>query len=80
MIAKWYQKACSPPPKAAEKTCDMPTASVGAPPVRETRVCSSTDAAADASWSGVMVNPRLATASEADCSVGPIRPAGEFIA
>ena len=80
MIAKWYQNAWSPPPKAAEKICDMPTARVGAPPVRETSVSSSTAAAAAASWSGEIVKPRVATASEADCRVGPRNAAGEFIA
>ena len=42
MIAKWYQKARRPSPVAPEKICDMPMASVGAPPVRATSVCSST--------------------------------------
>ena len=40
----------------------MPTASVGAPPVRATRVGSSTAAAAAAELVGVIVKPRLATA------------------
>ncbi len=40
MIAKWYQKAFSESPVAPEKICDMPTASVGAPPVRAISVCS----------------------------------------
>ena len=35
MIAKWYQNALrASPPNAPEKMVDMPTARVGAPPVR----------------------------------------------
>ena len=58
----------------------MPTASVGAPPVRATRVGSCTAAAAAVSCSGVMVKPRLATACEADWTVLPEQPGGRFIA
>ena len=37
MIAKWYQNALSAsPPNTWCSTSDMPNASVGAPPVRET--------------------------------------------
>ncbi len=46
MIAKWYQKALSPSPVAPEKICDMPMASVGAPPVRAISDSSSTAVAA----------------------------------
>jgi hypothetical protein len=81
MIAKWYQKARrASPPKIWEKICDMPTASVGAPPVRATSVGSCTAAAAAVSCSGVMVKPRLATACEADWTLPPSSPAGAFIA
>ena len=48
MIAKWYQNAWPPPPNAWLKTCEMPTARVGAPPVREISVSSWTAAAAAA--------------------------------
>lgn len=61
MIAKWYQKAFSAaPPKAVESTSDIPNASVGAPPVRDTMDFSST----------------LAAASAISCAVagGPVRP------
>ena len=44
----------------------MPNASVGAPPVREISVASSTDWAAAVSASGLIVKPRLVTNSEAD--------------
>src|SRR5688500_19436541 len=53
MIAKWYQKAANPPPNASVNTWDMPNASVGAPPVREMSVSSSTAAAAAVNWPGV---------------------------
>ena len=47
MIAKWYQNACNPPRKAVApaKIWDIPTASVGAPPVREMMLDSPTLAA-----------------------------------
>jgi hypothetical protein len=81
MIAKWYQKAFSAfPPITPEKISDIPTASVGAPPVRATSVSSSTEFAADWSWSGLMVKPRSLTALEADWTVSPTTPAGAFIA
>ena len=47
MIAKWYQNALRPsPPKTWCSTSDMPNASVGAPPVRETIDSSPTPSAA----------------------------------
>lgn len=81
MIAKWYQKAFIPaPPKTPAKISDMPTARVGAPPERPTRVSSSTALAAAVSCSGVMVKPRFLTASAAVSTVGPSSAAGEFMA
>lgn len=81
MIAKWYQKAWNAsPPRNPEKICEMPTASVGAPPVRAISVSSCTASAAAWSCSGVMTKPRLETASAADWTVVPTTPAGEFIA
>ena len=39
MMAKWYQSAIAPPPPSTlEKSCAMPTARLGAPPVRESSV------------------------------------------
>ena len=47
MIAKWYQNALSPaPPNTWCSISDMPNASVGAPPVRDTIDCSPTLVAA----------------------------------
>ncbi|MDF2829507.1 MAG: hypothetical protein K0R01_2790 [Mycobacterium sp.] len=47
MIAKWYQNALSAsPPNTWCRTSDMPKASVGAPPVRETMDSSPTLSAA----------------------------------
>ena len=81
MIAKWYQNAFIPaPPSADAKISAMPRAKVGAPPVRDSREASSTSFAAWASWSGLMVKPRLATASEALLTVSPRTPAGELMA
>ena len=80
MIAKWYQKARRPSAIAPAKIVDMPMASVGAPPVRDTSVSSSTARAAAASASGVIAKPRPLTNSEAVCTVPPVAPAGAFIA
>ena len=45
MIAKWYQNALRPaPPNTRCSTSDMPNASVGAPPVRDTIDFSPTPA------------------------------------
>jgi hypothetical protein len=58
MIAKWYQNALRPaPPKTRFSTSDMPTARVGAPPVRDTIDFSPTLAAAWLSWSAVAGAP-----------------------
>ena len=53
MMAKWYQSAISPWPKAPLKICAMPTASDGAPPVRESSELSPTAAARPVICSGV---------------------------
>ena len=43
MIAKWYQSASAAlPPSTLENSCAMPTARLGAPPVRESSVLSPT--------------------------------------
>jgi hypothetical protein len=51
MMAKWYQNAAIPLPNASDRMFAMPTARVGAPPVRETRLgsCTAADAAARSS-------------------------------
>ena len=84
MIAKWYQNAASPvPPKTELSTCDMPNASVGAPPVRETIDSSPTTSAARSISPAVMggpLRPRPLTYSAAVSGVPPVAPAGAFIA
>jgi hypothetical protein len=82
MIAKWYQNACNPPRKAvaAEKISDIPTASVGAPPVREIMLDSPTLAAVLLSVSALTENPRPETADAAASGVPPVKAAGAFIA
>ena len=79
MIAKWYQNAASPPPNASLKIWEMPKASVGAPPVRETS-SSSTEADAACSWSGLSVKPRVPTNSAAPSTVPPVIAAGALMA
>ncbi len=68
------------PPTTEEKISDIPSAKVGAPPVRESRVASSTSFAAWASASGEMAKPKLVTAWEADSTVVPMTPPGELTA
>ena len=80
MIAKWYQNAASPLPKALEKIDDMPNARVGAPPVREISVSSSTDCAAAVRSAGLIEKPRVPMNSAAVPGSPPVAPAGEFIA
>src|SRR3954462_171407 len=80
MVAKWYQKAFRPFPVAPEKICDMPTASVGPPPVLAISDGSSTALAARWGAPGEIVKPRPLTAAEADCTVSPTTAAGAFIA
>ena len=63
-----------------EKISDMPTASVGAPPVRAMRLSSSTLRAAAASSSGEIVKPSWLTARDASWTLSPTTPAGEFMA
>lgn len=63
-----------------EKICDIPSAKVGAPPVRERRLVSSTSFAACASASGEMANPKCVTAWEAVSTLVPMTPHGEFTA
>jgi hypothetical protein len=63
-----------------EKISAMPTASVGAPPVRATSVSSSTSAAACCSSPGEIVKPSSPTACDADRAESPTTPAGAFIA
>src|ERR671920_692676 len=73
MIAKWYQNACSPPMKAVafEKMYAIPTASVGAPPVRATILLSPTSLAVCEIVSALTENPRPETADAADSAVPP---------
>ncbi len=84
MIAKWYQKAASPEPPMTElSTCDMPNASVGAPPVRDTTDSSPTESAAPWISSAVIggpLRPSPLTYSAAVSGVPPVTPAGAFIA
>ena len=80
MIAKWYQNAWPPPPNASLKICEMPTARVGAPPVREISVSSWTAAAAAPRVCAEVSKPSPLTNAAADSAVPPVAPAGLFIA
>ena len=84
MMAKWYQKDCiSGCPKMSVRMCDIPNASVGAPPVLEMMVCSPTAAAALVSCSGIRLepgSPREFTNSAALSGFPPVMEAGAFIA
>ena len=82
MIAKWYQSAiAAPPPSTFEKSCAMPSARLGAPPVRESSDFSPTCCGElPASRLGSSVKPQCRTASAALAAVAPIAPAGALIA
>ena len=58
----------------------MPTASVGAPPVRDSTVDSPISCAVAVNISGVIMKPQLEIAAAADSGVVPISAAGAFIA
>ncbi len=58
MMAKWYQKPIiAVPPTSCCMMCARPSASVGAPPVRDTIDGSPTASAVDVSMSGVSGRP-----------------------
>ena len=80
MIAKWYQNALRlSPPNTRCSTSDMPNASVGAPPVRDTIECSPTPLAASlicAAVAGAPDSPSLLTYCAAVAAVPPVCGAG----
>ncbi len=63
-----------------EKMAEMPTASVGAPPVLPTMESSPTLLAVCCSVSGLTEKPNPLTVCEADCRESPRAVAGVFIA
>jgi hypothetical protein len=83
MMAKWYQNACRAAPKmpvTPAKIADIPTASVGAPPVLPTMESSPTAFAVLWSVSGLTENPKPLTAWEADWTVTPRSEVLAFLA
>jgi len=80
MIAKWYQNAARLPPNASVKISEIPKARVGAPPVREMRVSSWTDCAAELRSPGLIEKPRVRMNSAAAPGSPPVAPAGLLIA
>ena len=58
----------------------MPTASVGAPPVRDSTVFSPTSVASWVNVSGVMTKPQLEILAAASAAVVPITAGGLFMA
>ncbi len=88
ITAKWYQKAFMPAPPKKDMTCDIPKASVGAPPVRETMDFSWTSAAAWAilpAVAGSSAPPpgecsgRVLAHAAAVSGVPPVTPLGAFM-
>ena len=65
---------------ASDRICAMPTASVGAPPVREMTVCSPTSFAVCVIISGVTWKPHCEMAWVADSAVVPMIAPGLFMA
>ena len=81
MIAKWYQSAIAVgPPSTREKRCAIPTARLGAPPVRESSEVSPTCFASASSSAGVTTNPHCWTAAAALCTVVPSAATGALMA
>ena len=80
MIAKWYQSASRPWPKAVPKMCAMPTASEGAPPVRANNEVSPTSFARFAICSTVTGKPQPEMVATATSGVAPAMPAPTLIA
>src|SRR5690606_506431 len=83
MIAKWYQNDFMlSPPRNWWNTSEMPTASVGAPPVGEMIVCSPTSSAA---WekvsavAGAPARPSELVYSAACSGVPPVSDSGAFM-
>ena len=58
----------------------MPTARLGAPPVRDSSDDSPTCFARSSSSAGVTTNPQFAIAAAAVCTVGPIAATGALMA
>ncbi|SLH01641.1 Uncharacterised protein [Mycobacteroides abscessus subsp. abscessus] len=83
MIAKWYQNDFMlSPPRKRWNTSEMPTARVGAPPVREMMEFSPTSAAAPAKVSAVAGGPDRPSELvywAAFSGVPPVSPSGAFM-
>ncbi len=80
MIAKWYHSARPGPVKTPPSTLAIPTARLGAPPVRESSETSPICFASACICSGVTMKPHSAIFAAADCAVPPRTPAPTFIA
>ena len=80
MIAKWYQKASAAPPSQRPKIAAMPTARLGAPPVRAKSVLSPIAVASACIFSGVTGKPQPVIVAEAAAGSAPTTPAGLLIA
>src|SRR6266478_1912713 len=80
-MAKWYQIPMSAlPPRNPDRMVAMPTASVGAPPVRDMSVVSPTSCAIWVSMSGVTAKPQAEITWAAWSAVVPISAAELFMA
>ena len=84
MMAKWYQNAIiAVPPMNCCMMWARPTARVGAPPERDTMLCSPTSLAVCARSPAVMLTPdrpRLLTHAAAVSTVPPVSATGAFMA
>src|SRR5438067_12966765 len=84
MIAKWYQMAVNPAPPSLDvaeaKMWAMPTASDGAPPVRDMSVVSPMALVSAVISAAENVNPQLWIVWAAWSSEPPRSPAGALIA
>ncbi len=80
MMAKWYQSAINPWPKAPLRMTAIPTASDGAPPARPSSVFSPTSAARLVSCAGVTVKPQPRITSAAASALPPRVASGALMA
>ena len=80
IMAKWYQSASIPLPKALPKILAIPTAKLGAPPVRANRLLSPMSFASWLICSTLTANPQLLIFAMASTASLPTTPAGLLIA
>jgi len=81
VMAKWYQRARAvSPPSEREKISAMPTARLGAPPVRDRSVVSPTERVSDSNAAASSGKPQPLIVAAALATSVPIAALAELIA